>query len=68
MYMGAAVLNVFLNFIFIPQWGASGAAFASLITQITTSLILPLFFKGMRRNTVLMAKAITLKGFLWGKR
>ena len=38
IYAIAAVLNIILNFIFIPLWGASGAAFASLITQVFTSI------------------------------
>ena len=61
MYIGAAVINVILNFIFIPKWGATGAALASLITQIFTSLILPIMFKDMRPNVVLMIQAICLK-------
>ena len=62
MYLSAAIINVILNLILIPVWGAAGAAAASLITQIFTSIILPLFFKDMRRNSVLMLQAITLKG------
>lgn len=61
MYLSAAVMNVALNYFLIPVWGSSGAALASLITQLFTSLILPLFFKGMRRNSVLMLQAIMLK-------
>lgn len=67
MYCGAAVLNILLNFVFIPIMGASGAALASLITQIFTSIILPFFFKGLRRNSILMLEAITLRGILYGK-
>jgi len=62
MYLGAAALNVVLNAILIPKWGAAGAASASLITQISTSIILPLFFGEMRENAVLMLQAITLSG------
>ncbi len=62
MYLGAAILNVPLNALLIPMWGASGAAFASLITQIFTSIILPLCFKEMRPNAKLMLDAILLKG------
>lgn len=58
MYGGAAIMNIVLNFIFIPIWGAAGAAFASLITQFFTSIILPLFFKEMRPNAQLMLEAI----------
>lgn len=62
MYLSATIINIFLNFALIPVLGASGAALASLITQICTSMVLPLFFKGMRRNTILMLQAITLRG------
>ena len=62
IYVLAAVLNVILNFIFIPLLGASGAAIASLIAQISTSIVLPLFIKGIRENAVLMLEAILLKG------
>lgn len=62
LYLSAAVGNVILNLALIPSMGASGAALASLLTQIMTSLILPLFIKDMRRNAVLMFQAIALKG------
>jgi len=42
------------------------AAFASLVTQICTSIVLPLFIKGLRKNSILMLQAITLQGFLGG--
>lgn len=61
MYIIAAVLNVVLNLIFIPLWGAAGAALASLITQICTSIVLPCFIKGIRPNAKLMLEAIILK-------
>lgn len=62
IYISAAVVNVIMNAIFIPIWGATGAAIASLITQIITSLILPLFIKELRPNAMLMFEAILLKG------
>lgn len=61
MYLGAALINIVLNSIMIPVWGASGAALASLITQICTSLILPCFWKNMRPNVKLMVDALLLK-------
>ena len=41
LYFGAAVINVILNWAMIPLWGPTGAALASLITQISTTVILP---------------------------
>lgn len=60
LYIVAAIMNVILNFIMIPFWGAAGAASASLITQIFTSIVLPLFIKGMKRNSILMLQAMVL--------
>ncbi len=61
IYLSAAILNVGLNFLMIPLWGASGAALASLITQIFTSIILPLFIKDLRPNAKLILEAMILK-------
>jgi len=61
MYIPAIVINIVLNFLFIPIIGAAGAALASLITQIFTSIILPLFIKDLRPNAKLMLEAIVLK-------
>ena len=62
MYCAAAVINILLNLVFIPLLGPTGAALASLITQIFTSIILPLCIKEMRPNAKLMLEAIVFKG------
>lgn len=62
IYISAAVCNVGLNFVFIPLWGATGAAIASLVTQIMTTMVVPFFIKDIRRNSVLMLEGICLKG------
>ena len=61
MYIFAAILNVGLNFILIPVWGPTGAAVASLVTQIFTSIVLPYCIKDLRPNAKLMLQAIALK-------
>lgn len=61
MYGCAAVMNVLINAVLIPVMGAVGAAVASLITQIFTSIILPLLIKEMRPNAKMMLEAILLK-------
>ncbi len=61
MYLGSAILNVILNFMFIPTMGAAGAALASLLTEISSSIALPLLFKEMRPNVKLIFQAICLK-------
>lgn len=62
VYMSAAIGNVVLNLIFIPIWGASGAAVASLTAQILTTMVVPFFIEGLRENSKLMVKAILLRG------
>ena len=62
MYFGAAIINVILNYFMIPRLGASGAALASLISQVCTSFILPCFWKDMRSNVKLMIDAFLLRG------
>lgn len=60
IYLSAAVVNVILNMAFIPLWGASGAAVASLAAQMAT-IVVPFFIKDMRENSVLMVKAILFR-------
>lgn len=64
LYLSAAVINVALNWLMIPLWGASGAALASLITQIATTVILPALIPPLRPNARLMIEAAILKGIL----
>ena len=60
------IANLILNATLIPIYGMNGAAFATLITQIITSLIAPLFFKETRIHTKLVLDAFLLKWY-WGK-
>lgn len=62
IYFSAAIINILLNLWLIPIWGASGAALASLLTQIMTSMILPYFIKDLRPNVRLMWDALLLRG------
>lgn len=64
MYAGSAALNIVLNFIAIPIFGASGAAIATLVTQISTIFLFPVLIKDMRPNVKLVAEAVMLKGML----
>lgn len=64
LYIGSAMLNIVLNMILIPILGASGAAIASLLTQISTIFGFPMLFKKYRPNVKLIFEAITLKGIL----
>ena len=64
LYVSAAALNVVLNLALIPSWGASGAAAASLITQASTTILLPALIRPLRPNTKLMLDAVLLRGVL----
>ncbi len=55
-----ACVNLILNALMIPAWGIEGAAIATLITQITTSLVAPLFFKATREHTKIVIEAFFL--------
>ena len=62
IYGCAVVANIAVNALLIPVLGASGAALASLITQLLTSMFLPLLFKDLRPNAKLMFEAVIFKG------
>jgi O-antigen/teichoic acid export membrane protein len=61
LYSGAALINVILNVLLIPSFGATGAAAASLITQISTTVLLPILIKPLRGNVKMMLDAVLLK-------
>lgn len=67
LYISAALINVVLNLILIPLWGASGAAVASLITQMSTTLLLPVLIRPLRPNAKLMMDAVLLRNVLPGR-
>ena len=62
LYFSSAVLNVILNTVFIPEYGAVGAAIASLISQISTVIIVPFFIKDLKENSIMIVEAILFKG------
>ena len=62
LYIGAAAMNIGLNVMLIPRFGASGAATASLITQMSTTLLFPALIRPLRPNAKLMLEAVLLKG------
>lgn len=61
IYGCAACMNVILNLVLIPFWGASGAALATLVTQMGTGLLLPLLLPKLRPNAILMLEALTFR-------
>jgi len=62
IYTTSALANIILNVIFIPMWGASGAAAASLIAQVLTTMVVPFFIKPLRENSKMMVQAICFRG------
>ncbi|MBQ4602617.1 MAG: flippase [Clostridia bacterium] len=64
IYIGSALMNIVLNYFMIPVFGASGAAIATVATQISTIFIFPLFIKDFVPNTRLMVEAVMLKGII----
>ena len=56
-----AIANVVMNWLLIPQYGAFGAALATLLTQIIVNFIVPLFLKDLKKNSLLIIDAFLLK-------
>jgi len=63
-----AVCNLILNACMIPVWGIEGAAFATLITQVITSLVAPSFFKETKSHIWIVWDAFTLKWYFKNKK
>lgn len=59
--LSGAVFNIILNAIMIPLWGACGAAFASLLTQIFANFVLGFIMKPIRENNRLLLKGLNPK-------
>lgn len=59
-----AVLNIIGNYFLIPIYGASGAAFASVITQMFTNYILNYILVPLRRNNRLLLNGLNLKNIV----
>ena len=63
-----ALLNVVLNWLFIPRFGIVGAAAASLLTQITANFVLVGVLKPTRGAFFLALRGIVLRDFKRGGR
>ena len=53
-----AIANVVLNALLIPYWGACGAAFASVVSQIITNFVVGFFLKPIRENNRLLVEGL----------
>ncbi len=56
-----AVFNIILNAAMIPRWGAAGAAFASLLTQIFANFVLGFVLKPIRENNRILLNGLNPK-------
>ena len=54
------ILNIALNFVFIPMLGAIGAAIATLITQIFSNFIINYFVKKFKETNTLLIKGLNI--------
>ncbi len=64
--LSGAVFNIIMNLVFIRLWGACGAAFASLLTQIAVNFVLGFIWKPLRENNRMIIKSLNL-GFAIGE-
>jgi O-antigen/teichoic acid export membrane protein len=55
------IINVGLNYLWIPIYGGIGAAFATLIAQISANVFALAFFKKTRISSVMIIKAFSPK-------
>jgi polysaccharide transporter, PST family len=62
-----ALLNVVLNFYLIPQYGALGAAIATVISYCFSDYIIFITIPGLRKIGILMTKSL-LFHFCWGRK
>lgn len=53
-----SLVNIVLNSLWIPSLGIEGAALATVVTQVVTSMIAPLFFARTRENTGFILQAM----------
>lgn len=56
--LSGASINVFLNYLFIPNWGIMGASFASLVTQFFTNFIISYLIGPIKYNNTLFLKGL----------
>ena len=62
--MAGAIVNVILNALLIPYWGACGAALASVVTQIMTNFVMGFFLKPIRENNHLLVEGLRLRSLI----
>ncbi len=58
-----AMLNIIMNYSFIPSMGVIGAALASLLTQVLANFLMPLIVPSLRPAFRLMVQGIAFRGY-----
>ena len=62
--LSGVVLNIVMNAVMIPFWGACGAAFASFLTQLFMNFIFGFIFKPIFKNNKLLLRGLSPKFFI----
>ena len=60
----ALLMNVVLNYIFIPSYGIYGAAVATILTQSMALLLIDVFFKEGRKVFIMQLTSLSPYRFL----
>lgn len=60
-----AILNVSLNFIFLPIFGIVGAAYATVVSQCFAAYFMNAIWKASRPNFLMLSKSLMFRNLLW---
>ncbi len=61
--ISSVVINIILNYFLIKYIGITGAAYATLITSIAITMIVPSIFKETRKYPLFILQALRMKDF-----
>lgn len=61
VFLFGALINIALDFLLINWMGIVGAAIATLLAQIFTAIIIPLFIGPLRKNSLYIFSGIFMK-------
>ncbi len=59
-----ALTSILLNLYLIPRMGIEGAAWAALVSQVSTSIVFPFLIKGSRPSVKMFFESILIKHWL----
>lgn len=61
------VVNVILNYYWIPRFHSTGAIWASLVSFMVTTFLIDFYYRKTRSNFKVMIKSLLLVDFRWNK-